>query len=226
LKNESKQRESHLAQQLTHQLQQTLPRAGLVPTCLPDCPQISLYLFDPVKLQGPLTHEEAQAVTGYPAYWSFCWASGQVLATYLLRNPLLVHDKVVLDFGCGSGVVAIAAQKAGARKVFACDIDADARLATHTNARLNGVEIALLADWTMLAEHVDLIVAADVLYDRENLVFLDEFLVKADSVILGDSRVKNLPHERYALKQTEFCRTCPDLNEFEEFNTVNIYETF
>src|SRR5699024_395554 len=48
--------------------------------------------------------------------------------------------KTVLDFGCGSGVLAIAALLLGAKKVYACDIDPQALLATRENAKLNGVE--------------------------------------------------------------------------------------
>ena len=97
----------------TH-LGKTLSRGKVTPTQPAGCPQISLYLFDPRVLEGPLSHDEAQAVVAEPAYWSFCWASGQVLAAYILEHPQLVAGKRVLDFGSGSGVVAIAAAMAGA----------------------------------------------------------------------------------------------------------------
>jgi ribosomal protein L11 methyltransferase len=45
----------------------------------------------------------------------------------------------LVDFGCGSGVLAIAALKLGARRVYAFDIDPQALLATHENAADNGV---------------------------------------------------------------------------------------
>ena len=47
-------------------------------------------------------------------YWAFAWAAGQGLAQHILLNPELVAGKRVLDFGCGSGIVGIAAAKAGA----------------------------------------------------------------------------------------------------------------
>ena len=49
-------------------------------------------------------------------------------------------DKIVLDYGCGSGVLAIAAAKLGARRVWAVDIDPQALLASDANADENGVE--------------------------------------------------------------------------------------
>jgi len=47
--------------------------------------------------------------------------------------------KTVIDFGCGSGILAIAALKLGAGKVYAVDIDPQALIATEDNARRNGV---------------------------------------------------------------------------------------
>jgi len=58
-----------------------------------------------------------------PHYWIFCWPSGKIMAELVLDNPGIVKDKVVLDFGSGSGIVAIAAKKAGAKHVIASDID-------------------------------------------------------------------------------------------------------
>jgi ribosomal protein L11 methyltransferase len=51
-----------------------------------------------------------------------------------------VDNKVVVDFGCGSGILAIAALKLGAKKVIGIDIDPQALLASKDNAVRNGVE--------------------------------------------------------------------------------------
>ena len=53
--------------------------------------------------------DEMLRILDAPAYWAFCWASGQVMARYLTQNPEIVKGKSVLDFGSGSGGVAIAA---------------------------------------------------------------------------------------------------------------------
>ena len=51
-----------------------------------------------------------------------------------------IKGKTLLDFGCGSGILSIAALKLGARSVTAVDIDAQAQLATHQNALGNAVD--------------------------------------------------------------------------------------
>ncbi|PID44580.1 MAG: methyltransferase type 12 [Gammaproteobacteria bacterium] len=209
---------------LSNNLKKTLPDSNLKATVLPGCPEISLFLFDPERLQGPLDHDVAQAVVAEPAYWSFCWASGQAMASYLLQNPHLVQDKEVLDFGSGSGVVAIAAAMAGAKSVTALDIDRQALDACEANAQLNGVSLSVLSDFDSCQGKIDVVSAADVLYDRDNMHWLDTLLTRADKVLLADSRVKNLNHPHYTLHQAYRCRTWPDLNEFEEFNTVRIYQ--
>lgn len=213
----------HSPAKLVENLRKTLSKGRVKLSPPPACPTIQLYLFDPDVLQGPISHDEAQAVVAEPAYWSFCWASGQVLAQYILNHPELVRDKVILDVGSGSGVVAIAAALAGANKVIACDIDQDALDAVQANAEANNVTLEYSDDFYALNESVDVITAADVLYDRDNYTFLEEFSRKAQGVLLADSRVKVLPVNHYRLQATIEARTWPDLNEFEEFNQVRIY---
>ncbi|ENO15590.2 methyltransferase domain-containing protein [Marinobacter nanhaiticus D15-8W] len=204
-------------------MRRTLSRGRVALTHPAGCPAVPLYLFDPLVLEGPLTHDEAQAVVAEPAYWSFCWASGQVLAQYILDHPALVAGKRVIDFGAGSGIVAIAAAKAGAREVVACDIDPDALAAVAANARVNGVAVSLCDDWTTRGGDFDLITAADVLYDPENRPLLGHFREVAPQVLLADSRVRDLGDARYILQTVREGRTWPDLHEFEEFNRVRIY---
>ncbi len=98
-----------------------------------------------------------------PPMWAFCWASGQALARFLLDHPSWVAGRRVVDFGCGSGVVAIAAAMAGARAVIAVDDDAEARLFARANAALNGVAVDVAAE---LPASYDLLLASDVLYER------------------------------------------------------------
>lgn len=214
--------------QLQDLLLKTLTRANVKSTRIPACPSISLFLIDPDSLLGPLSHDEAQAVVAEPAYWSFCWASGQVLAQYLLDHPELVRGKVVVDVGCGSGIVAVAAALAGARKVYACDIDHDALLACMLNAAANHVSVDGITSLDDIAaesgDPIDLICAADLLYDRDNHALLATFRQRAPAVLLADSRMKQLPDPAYVKIATIEARTCPDLNEFEEFNQVRIYK--
>ncbi|MBN7770221.1 50S ribosomal protein L11 methyltransferase [Marinobacter daepoensis] len=210
-------------EKLDRHLQQTLSRGRVAVSVPAGCPELALYLFDPEVLEGPLSHEEAQAVVAEPAYWSFCWASGQVLARWILQNPGLVAGKTVLDFGSGSGVVAVASAMAGAARSIACDIDPAALDAAAANARLNGVDVDLCDDWGNRPEELDLITAADVLYDPENRPLLSAFESAAPQVLLADSRVKDLGAPGYIRQAVVEARTWPDLNEFEEFNQVRLY---
>ncbi|PXX93348.1 methyltransferase type 12 [Marinobacter vulgaris] len=208
---------------LNHHLEKTLSRGRVAATAPAGCPDISLYLFDPAVLEGPVSHDEAQAVVAAPAYWSFCWASGQVLAAFILDNPHLVRGETVLDFGSGSGIVAIAAAMAGARAAIACDIDPAALDAAAANARLNGVHIDLCRDWNTRPEGIGVVTAADVLYDPENRPLLSDFPRMAPRVLLADSRMRELGDDRYRQQAVVEARTWPDLQEFEEFNRVRIY---
>ncbi|MCL7943096.1 50S ribosomal protein L11 methyltransferase [Marinobacter sp. ATCH36] len=208
---------------LNQHLAKTLSRGRVAATAPAGCPDLTLYLFDPGVLEGPISHDEAQAVVAEPAYWSFCWASGQVLAAYILANPELVRGETVLDFGSGSGIVAIAAARAGAREAIACDIDPAALDAAAANARLNGVKLSLCDDWNARPEDVGVVTAADVLYDPENRPLLSVFRLAAPRVLLADSRMKNLGDDQYRQQAVIEARTWPDLNEFDEFNRVRIY---
>lgn len=212
-----------LPEALNRAIQQTLAKGRLAVTRPAGCPGTALYLFDPEVLQGPLSHDEAQAVVAEPAYWSFCWASGQVLARWILANPESVRGKRVLDFGSGSGIVAVAAALAGAAEAIACDLDETALMAARANAELNGVAVTLCNDWSDRGTGIDVITAADVLYDRDNRPFLQIFRQAAPVILLADSRVRNLEEPGYQQQEAHEARTWPDLNEFEEFNLVRLY---
>ncbi len=209
--------------ELTGRLQAVLNQARLELLSLPDLPQIELFLINEDFPQSEMSTEEMLAVLNTPAYWAFCWASGQVLAKFLLEQSQWVRGKSVLDFGSGSGVVAIAAAMAGAKKVIACDIDPDALLATRCNVTHNRVEVELLENFYQLADSVDIIIVADVLYDRENLPWLDIFLEYAPEVLVADSRIRvfNFPPYRFIAEMEG--ATVPDLDEFDEFRRVKLY---
>src|SRR6202012_5423158 len=89
----------------------------------PLVPEVKLYLATEVVPLWRKTEEELAEDGVPPPYWAFAWAGGQALARYVLDNPHLVAGKRVLDFGSGSGLVGIAAEKAGAERVTAADID-------------------------------------------------------------------------------------------------------
>ena len=204
-------------------LRHILPAARRQETALPATPASRLLLLQSDYPQGELSPEAVQRVMDNPLYWVFCWASGQVLASLLLEQPQWVQGKRVLDFGCGSGVVAIAAALAGAKEVIACDIDPLALAATRANARRSSANITLVDDFFAVDGHIDLIVVADVLYDRANLDWLARFTARADKVLIADSRVKNFHHPEYRQISRHASCTVPDLDESAEFRDVRIY---
>lgn len=99
-------------------------------------------------------------------FWCVPWAGGQALARFVLENPEIVRNKRVLDFGAGSGLIAIAAAKAGAAEVRAVDVDPIAIAACALNAEANGVVIdASCVDVVGKDPGVDVILAGDVWYE-------------------------------------------------------------
>lgn len=208
---------------LTGRLQRNLRDARAVAQRLPDVPSIALYLINPDFRSERLTADETRAILEAPAYWAFCWASGQVLARYLLDHPEWAQGKTVADFGAGSGVVGIAAARAGAARVIVCDIDPDALLACRRNAELNEVAFEYCSDFDQLPASVDLLVAADVLYDRANLGWLDRFRARARHILVADSRVRDFAEPGYRQVLNAESSTWPNLDEFDEFRRVNVY---
>src|ERR1700753_139185 len=79
----------------------------------PLVPEVALHLATEVVPLWRKTEEQLEAEGVPPPYWAFAWAGGQALARYVLDHSHVVRAKAVLDFGSGSGLVAIAAMKAG-----------------------------------------------------------------------------------------------------------------
>ncbi|WP_446720391.1 class I SAM-dependent methyltransferase [Mesorhizobium sp. 113-1-2] len=140
-----------------------------------------------------------------PPYWAYAWAGGAVLARYILDHPMTVAGRRVLDLGAGSGIVGIAAAKAGAREVIAAEIDRNGVAALGLNAAANGVKIAIVdgditGSWPPL---VDLVLAGDVFYGQEVaervMPFFDRCLATGIEVLVGDPGRAYLPRSRLRL---------------------------
>ena len=126
-----------------------------------------------------------------PPYWAFAWPGGSALARYVLDNPAIVAGKRVLDFGSGSGLVAIAAAKSGAACVTAAEIDPLSRAAIALNAAANNVTIDLESrDIIGDVFSWDTILAGDMCYERplaERLVtWLRQAAGSGARVLIGD----------------------------------------
>ncbi len=125
-----------------------------------------------------------------PPFWAFCWGGGQALARFILDHPERVRGLRVLDLGTGSGIVALAAAKAGAREVIAADLDPVSRQAAALNAAQNKLTIQTVSK---LPDEWDLMLAADVLYEtglRDWI--LGEAITKAP-ILLADPQRTGTP---------------------------------
>ena len=175
-------------------------RANTVVAAPPLVPEIRLHLASEIT---PLWHAtEASLARDQlpPPYWAFAWAGGQALARHLLDHPALVRGQSVLDFGAGSGLVAIAAAMAGAR-VSAAEIDPFAAAAIALNAEVNGVEVAIERADVIGREPApwQVVLAGDMCYERPLAERLTRWLRALASesvlVLLGDPGRAYLPSE-------------------------------
>lgn len=134
----------------------------------PHVPEIRLHLASEVHDLWLKTEEDLEAIGLPPPFWAFAWAGGQGLARFVLDHPETVRGKRVLDFASGSGMVAIAAAKAGAAEVLAADIDPWARSAVRLNAALNDVSVDFTTE-DLIGRSVDfeVILAGDVFYESD-----------------------------------------------------------
>ena len=168
---------------------------------VPHAPEISLYTADEATELWQRTEDELGEIGLPPPFWAFAWAGGQALARYILDNPRLVANRRVLDFASGSGLVAIAAAKAGASRVEACDIDAFAVDSIALNAAVNGVAIdARLGDLVGLDDGWDVVLAGDVSYERDMAArvtdWLDGLRRRGAIVFIGDPGRSYLARDR------------------------------
>jgi predicted nicotinamide N-methyase len=168
---------------------------------VPHAPEISLHLADEATELWQKTEDELGEIGLPPPFWAFAWAGGQALARYLLDNPALVAGKTVLDFASGSGLVAIAAAKAGASRVEACDIDAFSAAAMEVNAQANGVVLTpRLENLIGRDEGWDVVLAGDVSYERDMAEavtgWLEKLARRGALVLIGDPGRAYLARER------------------------------
>lgn len=168
-------------------------RANTAISAPPHVPEISLHLADEAHDLWHKTEEELGEIGLPPPFWAFAWAGGQGLARYVLAYPDLVAGKRVLDFACGSGLVAIAAAKAGASHVDAVDIDPWAIAATELNAAVNEVTRAItVSDRYVIGSEGpwDVVLAGDVFYDAEMTALIapwfENLARNATLVLVGD----------------------------------------
>ena len=162
-------------------------------------PEIRLHLATEVTPIWQATEETLARSALPPPFWAFAWAGGQALARYLLDHPANVAGRSVLDLGAGSGLVAIAAAKAGARSVLAAEVDHFAAAAIAANAVLNEVAISVATEDLLDTVNLrwDVVTAGDVCYEQpmaDRVVgWLRGMAARGTIVVLGDPGRTYLP---------------------------------
>jgi predicted nicotinamide N-methyase len=195
-------------------------------TALPLIPEIRLHLASEITPIWQAT-EESLARSGLPPpFWAFAWAGGQALARYLLDHPEHVAGRSVLDFGAGSGLVAIAAAKVGAEFVLAAEIDHFAAAAIAANSALNKAAVTVTtADVIDAADpRWAVITAGDVCYEQPMAgrvtAWLRALTRSGSLVLLGDPGRAYLPAEGLRERARYLVPTSRELEDRETREAV------
>jgi predicted nicotinamide N-methyase len=168
----------------------------------PHTPELELRLADEITPIWRMTEEALEEMGLPPPFWAFAWAGGQALARYVLDRPEVVAGKRVIDFASGSGLVAVAAMKAGAASVLAADIDVFCEAAVSLNAAANGVAVAFTGVNLLDAAPpawAEVILAGDICYEKplaeRVLAWLGEARAAGATVLIGDPGRSYFPRE-------------------------------
>lgn len=142
-------------------------RQATSPAAVPLVPELRLWQSADA---ASLWESSIKDPAGWPdlPYWAIPWAGGQALARHLLDHPALVRGRSVADFATGSGLVAVAAARAGAARVLALDLDPLAEAAVRLNAEANGVAVGFrLGDGIGdPLQGFDVVTAGDIFYEQ------------------------------------------------------------
>ncbi len=187
---------------------------------VPHVPEIHLHLAHEAIALWQKTEDELVEIGLPPPFWAFAWAGGQALARYVLDHPESVAGRRVLDFASGSGLVGIAAAKAGATHVLCADIDAFAQSAIALNAEANGVAvepvqrdlIGVFGDW-------EVILAGDILYEQglaaRVIAWLEVEQARGIAVLIGDPGRSYMPRDKLVALATYEVQTVGALEDNE-----------
>lgn len=158
----------------------------------PHTPELNLRLADEITPIWSMTEEALAEIGLPPPFWAFAWAGGQALARYVLDTPGVVRGKQVVDFASGSGIVGIAAMKAGAAHVLCADIDGFCQAALSLNQAANDV-VCAFTDIDLLEAPpppVDVILAGDICYEKpmtdKVMAWLKTARAQGATVLIGD----------------------------------------
>ena len=167
----------------------------------PHAPEIALYLADEITPIWRMTEEALGQMGVPPPFWAVAWAGGQGVARYVMDYRHEVANRTVLDMATGSGLVAIAAMKAGAKSALGADVDGFCEAAVALNTAANGVAVAFTSEILLDAAppSVDLILAGDIAYEKPMADRMFAWLAAAHAagtrVIVGDPGRSYFPRD-------------------------------
>jgi len=170
------------------------------------------------------THHAAGIGAGVP-YWAVAWPGGQALARWLLDHPRAVCGRAVMDLGCGSGLVAAAAMRAGAARAVALDCDPLALAAVGETMRLSGLCIEpRLGDIAAVEpEPGTVLCAGDLWYDRTTgrraTALLMRLAASGHPVLIGDPGRPGRPRRGWRALATY---RMPVSTEFERARHIDV----
>lgn len=177
-------------------------RANTAVMALPLVPEVRLHLAHEAVPIWQKTEDELGEIGLPPPFWAFAWAGGQALARHVLDQPDIVRGRRIVDLASGSGLVGIAAMKAGADHVLAADIDGFAVTAIALNATGNDVKLEVTADDLLVAipPDCDVILVGDLFYEKSLAERVYAWLRRADArgitVLIGDPGRSYLPRAK------------------------------
>jgi predicted nicotinamide N-methyase len=170
----------------------------------PLVPEVKLHLAHEALALWEKTEEELEKIGLPPPYWAFAWAGGQALARYVLDNHQIIAGKSVLDVASGSGLVAIAALKAGANNVEVGEIDAIACAAIAANAAANSLSLSPMPTDPIGSDNGwDVVLIGDAFYEKpladRLLPWIDALAARGATILLGDPGRSYFPKNRFTL---------------------------
>jgi len=170
---------------------------------------------DVIRLLRPLDpaaliDEDAFAKDERLPYWAELWPSARALAGSL---PASLAGRRILELGCGLALPSLVAARRGAAAVVATDWDHDALSLVQLNAQRNDALVSTtLVDWSELPDDLfdtrfDLVLAADVAYERRNLAPLNDLFERLSCEILLADPGRAVGLELLDRLTRHFCRT-------------------
>jgi predicted nicotinamide N-methyase len=168
----------------------------------PLVPEVKLYLAHEALPIWKKTEEELGEMGLPPPFWAFAWAGGQALARYVLDHPETVTKARVLDLASGSGLVGIAAMKAGAAHVLAADIDVFSESAIKLNAAQNDIALDITREDLLQNDpaNFDVVLVGDLFYEKSLAEKCMSRLARAQDngarVLIGDPGRSYLPKDK------------------------------